>query len=138
MLTKPRASFAHGVPSHITKGQYDVPIPIFDDNNQPSQPNRGHDCFLALCSLTEILGEVLPLVYNLGIRGCKDAGKRIRRIKVDLDEWEEACPEWMAIGNATVPPLGSSSLKLGFLAVKMLVCRLALKVGLFTLNIHVD
>jgi hypothetical protein len=89
---------------------------------------RGAECFIALCSLTNILGDILPLLYNLHIKTSKEAPKRIRRIKVDLDEWEESLPDWLTIDSNRAPVSGSSSLQLGFLAVKMLLCRLSLKV----------
>jgi hypothetical protein len=132
-LTCGRSSFAHGVPSNITKDQYDVPLcelqALLDSNNTSPLRVRGAKCFIALCSLTNILGDVLPLLYNLHIKTLKDASKRIRRIKVDLDEWEEEQADWLIIESGKPPAAGSSSLQLGFLAVKMLLCRLSLKVS---------
>ena len=133
LLTVHRSSFAHGVPSNVTKDQYDVPMcelrALLGSKETSSSRGRGTECFIALCSLTEILGDVLPLLYNLHSKTSKEASKRIRRIKVDLDEWEKSLPGWLIIDSGNAPAAGSSSLQLGFLAVKMLLCRLSLKVS---------
>ena len=95
--------------------------------SQPKSQTRiqGAESFIALCALTEILGDVLPLVYNLHMTSSKDSSKIIRRLGTNLDEWEENLPEWLSVGeaNGSGPPTGSSSLQLGLLAFKMLLCR---------------
>jgi hypothetical protein len=134
-LTDYRSSFAHGVPSNIKKGNYDVPMCTTSMlvGSQPKSQTRiqGAESFIALCALTEILGDVLPLVYNLHMTSSKDSSKIIRRLRTNLDEWEENLPEWLPVGetNRSGPPPGSSSLQLGLLAVKMLLCRLSLRVN---------
>jgi hypothetical protein len=133
MLTENRSSFAHGVPSNINKDNYDVPVCTTSMlvGSQPKSQTRiqGAESFIALCALTEILGNVLPLVYNLQITSFKDSSKVIRRLNTELDQWEENLPEWLSLsdGNGSGPAPGSSSLQLGVLALKMLLCRLSLK-----------
>jgi hypothetical protein len=107
-----RGSFSHGVPPQISKTQYDVPMPSVDVLVTSASPTPHHiraaHCHRALCRLTEILGE----------------------LRTDLDAWEDALPDWLRspISASGSPVSGASSLHLGFLAVKMLVCRVELHV----------
>jgi hypothetical protein len=128
-----RASFAHGVPPQIAKSQYDVPLPSIDvlvSQPNPSQHRvRAAHSYIALCQLTEILGELLPLVYDLQQKSHNDTSKRLRRTQTELDAWEDSLPDWLqSPGQGTGLVSGSSSLQLGYLALKMLVCRVELHV----------
>lgn len=93
---------------------------------------RGADCFLALCTLTEVLADILPLIYSLNAKSVKESPRKLRRIQTDLDEWEEALPGWIrdTEDDLAEPQSGSCSLRLSYLAVKMLISRLALHVHL--------
>lgn len=130
-------SFAHGVPPQIAKIQYDVPLPsvevLVTQPRATSQHVRAAHCHISLCRLTEILGELLPLVYQLQTKPSRETSKKIRHIRTDLDTWEDALPEWLRapIHNPETPASGVSSLHLAFLAVKMLVCRVELHVSFF-------
>ena len=129
-----RGSFGHGVPPQITKSQYDVPLPsvevLVTEPRATSQHIRAAHCHIALCRLTEILGELLPLVYQLQSRSARETSKRLRHIRTDLDTWEESLPEWLRPPMEDSEPTiaGTCSLHLAFLAVKMLVCRVELQV----------
>ncbi|PWY80541.1 C6 transcription factor [Aspergillus heteromorphus CBS 117.55] len=126
-------SFGHGVPPQIAKNQYDVPLPTVDvlipQASRTPERIRATHCHIALCRLTEILGELLPLVYGLQYQAHREITKKVRQIRTDLDAWEDSLPNWLQ-----TPPLssseeriaGTSSLQLGFLAVKMLVSRVEL------------
>jgi hypothetical protein len=133
LLNPPRSSFAYGVPCSIVKDQYDVSLPDRATLlKRSSQRNgRGTDCFLALCTLTEILADVLPFVFSLNAKSAKESSRNLRRLQTQLDEWEEALPEWIRIDQDQVSDSqdGSCSLQLSFLAVKMLLCRIALRVN---------
>jgi len=129
-----RGSFGHGVPPQISKNQYDVPLPSIDvlvpqHDRNPRRVRAAH-CHIALCRLTEILGELLPLVYGLQPRPARETSKKLRHIRTELDMWEDSLPEWLkSPQRGPEPPVsGSSSLQLAFLAVKMLVCRVELHV----------
>ncbi|OXV09556.1 hypothetical protein Egran_02682 [Elaphomyces granulatus] len=125
-------SLGHGVPPQIAKIQYDVPLPSVDILVTLSSPTSQHikaaHCHIALCKLTEILGELLLLVYRLQPKSPRETTDRLRHIRTDLDLWERALPEWLKFPwPASEPSLGGvCSLHLGFLAVKLLVCRVEL------------
>lgn len=132
------------MPPQISKNQYDVPLPSVDVLITSQRPNSQHiraaHCHIALCRLTEILGELLPLVYQLQPRQARETSKKLRHIKTDLDTWEDSLPEWLRspLRSTESPVSGSSSLHLGFLAVKMLVCRVELHVREFDLKQNIS
>ncbi|KAE8146183.1 fungal-specific transcription factor domain-containing protein [Aspergillus avenaceus] len=126
-------SFGHGVPPQIARNQYDVPLPTIEgllpQSNHTTERVRAAHCHVALCRLTEILGELLPLVYGLQHRVARETSKKVRQIRTDLDMWEDSLPDWLRApvraGEERIS--GTSSLQLAFLAVKMLVSRVELK-----------
>lgn len=132
-------SFGHGVPPQISKSQYDVPLPsvevLVTQPRSTSQHIRAAHCHISLCRLTEILGELLPLVYQLQTKPGRETSKRLRHIRNDLDTWEDSLPEWLRapVSEAENPVSGASSLHLAFLAMKMLVCRVELHVSFLIL-----
>jgi hypothetical protein len=85
--------------------------------------------FFHLCSLTNILGEILPLVYSLRT---EDDGfwKAIRRLECSLDDWEDKLPKYLSWESANSPGYGDGSCSLWFcyLSVRLLLHRLPLKV----------
>ncbi|KAJ5130966.1 uncharacterized protein N7515_007005 [Penicillium bovifimosum] len=125
-------SFGHGVPPQISKNQYDVPLPTVDVLVPPdlrtTERVRAAHCHIYLCRLTEILGELLPLVYGLQHKPARETSKKLRQIRNDLDIWEDYLPDWLR--GPTIHTAeriyGASSLQLAFLAVKMLVSRVEL------------
>lgn len=138
-------SFGHGVPPQISKTQYDVPLPSVDGlvapNNRSNERVKAAHCHIALCKLTEILGELLPLVYGLQAKHARESSKKIRQIRTDLDLWEDSLPEWLRVPmrHRGEQVYASSSLQLAFLAVKMLVSRVELNVrlqALVKINVH--
>ncbi|KAJ5386713.1 hypothetical protein N7509_009254 [Penicillium cosmopolitanum] len=125
-------SFGHGVPPQIAKSQYDVPLPTIDSLVPPharsTERVRAARCHIALCRLTEILGELLPLVYGLQVKLARESSKKLRQIRTDLDLWEDSLPDWLRspTQNRGDQLHASSSLQLAFLAVKMLISRVEL------------
>ncbi|KAL4911809.1 fungal-specific transcription factor domain-containing protein [Aspergillus aurantiobrunneus] len=125
-------SFGHGVPPQIARNQYDVPLPTVEvlvppASRTPERVTAAH-CHIALCRLTEILGELLPLVYGLQLRTPRETSKEIRRIRTDLDVWEDSLPDWLRspLDLTEDRIAGRCSLQLAFLAVKLLVGRVEL------------
>lgn len=83
---------------------------------------------MRLCTLTNILGEVLPLAYHLDVDQ-KQIWRQIRRLELELCEWEDKLPGYLQPNSADEPRAsGSSSLRLGFLSVRLLLNRIALHV----------
>ncbi|KAL2824883.1 fungal-specific transcription factor domain-containing protein [Aspergillus cavernicola] len=130
------ASLSHGTPPHIHKSQWDVPLPDSDSllvslagQTLPSDTRvQGGDSFIALCSLTTILGEILPLIYALEIQPLETSFRALRRHETTLNEWEESIPSWL---RPTSPAFerkaaGALNLQLSFLAVKLCLSRIAL------------
>lgn len=133
-LTCPRGSFGHGVPPQISKTQYDVPLPTVDvltpPNLRTTERVRAAQCHIYLCRLTEILGELLPLVYGLQPKLPRESSKKLRQIRTDLDMWEDSLPDWLRAPIIHGDKIyAASSLQLAFLAVKMLVSRVELNVS---------
>ncbi len=135
-----RGSFGHGVPSQIARNQYDVPLPTVEvlippASRSPERVRAAH-CHIALCRLTEILGELLPLVYGLQHRSPRETTKEIRRIRTDLDVWEDSLPDWLRTPSDQSEDriAGLCSLQLAFLAVKLLVGRVELNVRFYPLK----
>ncbi|RDW72849.1 hypothetical protein BP6252_06756 [Coleophoma cylindrospora] len=124
-------SFAHKTPPHIFNAHYDVPLPQLGGSQlQAGGFASGEQrflCFLQLCSLTEILGGLLPLVYDLRTSSQKEIMRKVRRLKADLDQWEDSLSDFISMTEEKEAVVsGSSSLKLGYLAIKMLICRIEL------------
>ncbi|KAL4951991.1 fungal-specific transcription factor domain-containing protein [Aspergillus filifer] len=125
-------SFGHGVPPQIARNQYDVPLPTVDALVPPASRSpervRAAHCHIALCRLTEILGELLPLVYGLQLRSPRETSKEVRRIRTELDVWEDSLPDWLRTPSSPSEEriAGLCSLQLAFMAVKLLVGRVEL------------
>ncbi|KAI5286473.1 hypothetical protein KEM54_006764, partial [Ascosphaera aggregata] len=124
------ASYGHGVPPQISKNQSDVPLPtvnvLVPSKTATPQKIQKAQCYIELCRLTEFLGDLLPLVYDLQLRPQGEASKLLRKIRAGLDSWEDDLPTWLrpSVADPENPVSGSSSLHLGFLALRMLVARL--------------
>ncbi|EXJ82597.1 hypothetical protein A1O3_06410 [Capronia epimyces CBS 606.96] len=134
------ASLAHGTPPHIHPGHFDVAVPdlsslliggVTHDNDagRTSGPRiMGAQSFRALCQLTEILGDILPHVYDTKSRKPDAQLRSLKRIEASVDDWEENLPPSL---NPKTPDFqrdlpGALSLHLSFLAVKMCTCRVSL------------
>lgn len=102
---------------------------IITDSNQSDTRIKAANSFIHLCTLTEILGEVLPLVYDLNLDP-KETWKQIHRLEIALHEWEDRLPNYLRRDNDENPRVsGSSSLQLSYLAVRLLLNRISLHVS---------
>ncbi|KAK8181357.1 hypothetical protein BC567DRAFT_284706 [Phyllosticta citribraziliensis] len=123
------SSFAYGVPPSVLRRQYDVPLPA-------RQREAGAESFIQLCKLSEILGDILPLVYDLSNETQPHVWKDLRRFECSLDQWEEELPQQFKQPTHQITCAGASSLFLGFLSIKMLLCRLGLRTASSQENGH--
>ncbi|PPJ58228.1 hypothetical protein CBER1_10213 [Cercospora berteroae] len=128
------SSLCHGTPPNICRANYDVPL-FTERAMRGAATSESHirslTTFVHLCSLTQILGDVLPLVYALS-RKPEHALRSIRRIESSMDDWEDSLPDYLrtpAYGSAALPAVnGASGLWFYFLSVKLIVHRLAYKI----------
>ncbi|KAL4783903.1 fungal-specific transcription factor domain-containing protein [Aspergillus varians] len=131
------ASLSHGTPPHIHKSVWDVPIPDSDSllvSLTPGEPFssdarvQGAHSFVSLCSLTTILGHILPLIYVLETQPLETSFRALRRHETTLNEWEEGLPSWLrpTSPNFERKAAGALNLQLSFLAVKLCLSRIAL------------
>jgi hypothetical protein len=97
-------------------------------DGQSEDGQNASECFIHLCTLSVILGEVLPLVYDLEQR---DIWRDIRRRETELDIWEQNVSLPINGPNEKYPyPIsGLSSLCLSYLSVRLLLCRIAFRVS---------
>ncbi|KAI9738306.1 MAG: hypothetical protein M1834_008804 [Cirrosporium novae-zelandiae] len=125
---------AHGTPPNINSNQYDVPVPelsmLLTSGKESGERKRAAECFISLCMLSELLGEILTLVYCLKIDH-REISRRLRDLETALDKWENCLPSYLKVSDHgsvdSTSVSGSCSLRTGYLSIKMLLCRVALR-----------
>lgn len=128
-------NFAQGTPPHISQDHYDVPIPTAEQLLHGSrtcsmEQIRASEVYIQLCRLTEIIGEILPMIYHLRVRTSwlNTATDRASRAEAELEHWVEGLPEWLNLtdfSNTRSQVPGLVNLQLSYLAVRMLLRRIA-------------
>ncbi|KAH7080662.1 C6 transcription factor-like protein [Paraphoma chrysanthemicola] len=119
------SSIAYGAPPHISKGYYDVPRPTVSSLISPkstAQQKHATTCFIHMCELTELLGDILPLVYQIN-PDRDELSRKVDRFKGELNELETRLPEWLPLPNRA----GSSMLWLCFLSVRLILARITFR-----------
>ena len=125
LITDHWSSIAYGAPPHISKGYYDVPRPTVASLISPkSTPQQKHatTCFVHLCVLTELLGDILPLVYHID-PDRELLAREVERFKLTLNDLETQLPDWLPLPNRS----GSSMLWLCFLSVRLILARITFR-----------
>lgn len=91
---------------------------------------QGALSFIALCQLTMILGDILPLIYTLQPQGSGHAFRTLRRHETALDEWEEKLPTWLRPNSGAFDrkAAGALNLHLCYLVIKMCLWTIGLLV----------
>lgn len=128
------SSICHGIPPTLNSQYYDVPLPASEgtsdkaqDQAQCQDQSSNNTTFVHLCKLSEILGDILSLVYSLH-QTPDDTQRRLRKMECTLDDWVLDLPDQLRPTCTTQPPInGSSNLWLAYLSVKMLVHRVHFK-----------
>lgn len=125
------SSIGHGIPPTINPQYYDVPVPTISNTTGSGTQAQTHlqsnTTFVQLCKLSQILGDILPLVYAL--RETPDEIKRrLRKIECALDDWVLQLPGYLQ-PTCAIPYVvnGGSNLWFAFLSIRVLVCRLSFK-----------
>ncbi|KAK5683437.1 hypothetical protein LTS10_004969 [Elasticomyces elasticus] len=131
-----RSSLSHGTPPNISRQNYDVVLPLPESvigSGASETVLRASMSFIHLCSLTRILGDILPLIYSL-YPTSQDIWKTVRRIECALDEWEDHLPSYLNADKKDDLPCtenpGASGLWFYFLSLKLTLHRLAVKTTL--------
>ncbi|KAF2636057.1 hypothetical protein P280DRAFT_493383 [Massarina eburnea CBS 473.64] len=127
------SSIGHGIPSTINRRCYDVPIPSLESlltSNASKEIQQATSSFLHLCKLSQILGDILPLVYSLQL-DVDEIWRNLRKIECALDDWVEELPPYLRLRQGVSSGVdGSSNLWFSYLSMKVLLCRLAFKAAL--------
>ncbi|KAK5166058.1 uncharacterized protein LTR77_008319 [Saxophila tyrrhenica] len=125
------SSWAYGTPHRIRRSHYDVPTPTTEDIVGPSASNEhtaGASCFVSLIALTQVLVHGLEHVYHLS-----GGGPNTEEVCSDLDSllviWEDSLPDDLRrpiIRGIRLSGHGTANLRLAYLSVKLLICRVQL------------
>jgi hypothetical protein len=127
-------NFAQGTPPYISKGHYDVPLPTVELLLQGTgragsvKHVRAAQVFVHLCRLTEIVGDVLPLIYHIRSGNDGIAAEQTSRSEIELNRWTESRPNWLDLtdfGPNRLAVPGLLNLQLSYLSVRMLLRRIA-------------
>jgi hypothetical protein len=133
---------AYGTPPLIHYAQYDVPVPTAEDLYSPGASTDqifAASCFVALTTLTEVLGHCLEHVYHLE----KDLSKKPETapsgLETLLTDWEDSLNDnlrrLVIRGTGLVGP-GIANLRLAYLSVKLVIRRIQLDLDRDSLQIH--
>ncbi|KAF7592696.1 hypothetical protein BBP40_012598 [Aspergillus hancockii] len=135
-------SLAYGTPLQIHRAQYDVPLPTMDDLCSPGASRlqiAASAVFIALTTLTEVLGRYLEHVYKFS----RNTPYPPETSPVDLErllsEWEESLSDdirRVVLRGTHLNTPGAANFRLAYLAVKLLLRRIQL--DLDTAITHVD
>jgi hypothetical protein len=126
----------------IHRSQHDVPVPTAEDlyvSGACSEQVSAIKCFVALMTLTDVLGYSLEHVYNLD----KDFSRKPESSPISLENqltaWEDSLDDSMRRvvmrGTGLVGP-GSANLRLSYLSVKLLIRRCQLNYDRAALHIN--
>lgn len=124
-------NFAQGTPPYISKNHYDVPLPTLElltaGRSNSVKHVRAAELFVHLCKLTEIVGDVLPLIYHIRSGNDTIAAEQTSRSEIELNRWIESRPSWLNLSDFANRPAvpGLVNLQLSFLSVRMLLRRIA-------------
>lgn len=122
------SSIAYGAPPYITKGYYDVPRPTVSSlitSKATAQQKHAITCFVHLCVLTELLGDILPLVYQIEPDRVQMVNE-VERFKMELNNLEQQLPDWLPLPNRA----GSCMLWLCFLSIRLILARISFRAAM--------
>ena len=144
LITDTWSSIAYGAPPHITKGYYDVPRPTVSSlisHKANQQQKQATTCFVHFCALTELVGLILPLVYQIEPDRMQ-LSQQVAHFKRELNNLEAQLPTCKPlckirtliqtfVNQCTGLPLpnqpGSSNLWFCFLSTRLLLARVTLR-----------
>lgn len=122
-----RCSLGYGTPPLIHRTQHDIPVLTAEDlYNQGASNDQilASSCFVALTTLTEVLGHCLEQVYHLGSSKTEDTSPF--DLENLLTRWEDSLNDdirrLVIRGTKLIGP-GAANLRLSYLSVKLLIRR---------------
>jgi hypothetical protein len=123
------SSLTHGTPPNIHMQNCDVPLPS-EESFSPADSSTVRATssinFVGLCSLTRVLGDILPLIYTLRPEPA-DMWRNIKRLECSLDDLD-ILPHFRRDHTGAGVSNGKSNLMLCFLTLRLVLSRVALKV----------
>ncbi|KAF2876624.1 C6 transcription factor-like protein [Massariosphaeria phaeospora] len=125
LITDYWSSISYGTPPQIVKDFYDVPRPTIESLTMAKATKSekyASTCFIHLCALTELLGDILPLVYQARPNP-ESLTQSVECLKTTLDELEAQLPEWLPLPDRN----GTSNLWFCFLSMRLLLSRVGLR-----------
>ena len=129
-----RSSLAHGTPPHIDLNYFDTPIPTLEDLRPPNSDitdEIASQSFVALCTLSCILGSTLRQIYRLTSSVTYQNLPDLQALKSTLEEWKDNLPITLKkyIVTGSLFAQGTLNLRLAYLALNQLLARLSLDVS---------
>jgi hypothetical protein len=120
-----RCSLAYGTPPMIHRNHHDVPIPTLEDLITSANPTQisATNTFIALMTLTEVLGRALEYVYNLSSKDFLSSPSDLEHL---LTSWEDSLDDSLrrlVIRGTGLTGPGAANLRLSYLSVKLLIRR---------------
>lgn len=120
---------AHGTPPHISRRQYDVPLPTIEflcETGAPEGRVRTASVFIAIASLTDVLDRHLQQIYDINT----DKSWSTPNLELSLNNWVDSltgCNRLIIIRGAHLDVPGASNLRLAYLTVRLLLQRIELE-----------
>lgn len=109
----------------VDRRYWDVELPDRSD----AEESRAAACFMALCGLTRVLSEVLPLIYSVAGSWSSSDIEQLKSLELDLSQWHDELPTWLMrdYGSASSDVEGLLNLQLSYFSVKLTIARLSLR-----------
>ena len=126
-----RCSLAYGTPLQIQRAQHDVPIPSWDNLGQPSSSSSESgalDIFIALVTLTEVLGHYLEHIHSISksFQPFKMTATDLEQLLLVWEEYLGSNIRRVVLRGTGLSAPGAANLRLSYLAVKLLLAQLYL------------
>lgn len=131
LLTQNRCSLAYGTPLQIHHVQYDVPVPTMKDVAEPDAGPAEQlptSIFIAFITLTEVLARYLEHIYHVS-KDIPPNSASASDFEILLSSWEGKLTDEVrriVIRGTDINAAGAANLRLGYLAVKLLLKRIQL------------
>ncbi|KAH0601470.1 hypothetical protein MHUMG1_00346 [Metarhizium humberi] len=122
-------SLAHGTPPHISRIQYDVPLPTLEclcEGDSSEARVRTANVFIALVRLTDVLDQHLQRVYAVDGNRPWDTAS----LELALNNWVESLTgscRLIVIRGSRLEIPGAANLRLAYLTTRLLLQRMELE-----------